>query len=270
MLNRMGKAGGAIVLSGLFLNNFIFVVDGGERALKMDALRGLQPGTYGEGMHFRIPIIHKIIKFEVRSRVNLVAAETGTKDLQTVSIALRLLFRPQEDKLSEIYNNTGADYDKRILPSISNEVLKSIVAQYNAEQLISQREKVSKEIREVLGKRAHEFNLILDDVAITDLQFSREFASAIEQKQVAQQRAERAKFIVFKREEETKANILRAEGEAEAATLIADAMADSGPGLVTMRKIECAQHIADTLKSSPNVTFLSGNTVNMLNLGGGM
>ena len=92
----------------------------------------------------------------------------------------------------------------------------------------------------MLGKRALEFGLILDDVSITDLQFSPEFASAIEQKQVAQQRAERAKFVVFKREEETKAAVLRAEGEAEAAKLIADAISEAGPGLVSMRKIEAA------------------------------
>ena len=106
-------------------------------------------------------------------------------------------------------------------------------------------------------------------MSITDLQFSRDFAASIEQKQVAQQRAERAKFIVIKREEETKAAVLRAEGEAEAAQLVADAISKSGPGLVSMRKIEAAQHIADTLKNAPNVTFLSGNTLNMLNLGGG-
>ena len=264
----MLKLGGGLMLSGVFATNFLFVVDGGERALKMDAMKGLQPHIYGEGMHFRIPFLQRINKFEIRSRPTLVPSSTGTKDLQTVDIALRILFRPDEAKLAEIFNNIGPDYDKRILPSISNEVLKATVAQYNAEQLISQREKVSKEIRDVLGKRALEFNIILDDVSITDLQFSREFASAIEAKQVAQQRAERAKFIVFKREEETKAAVLRAEGEAEAAKLIADAMCKSGPGLVSVRKIEAAQHIADTLKNAPNVTFLSGNTVNMLNLGG--
>lgn len=170
------------MLSGVFATNFIFVVDGGERALKMDAIKGLQPDIYGEGMHFRIPVLHKINKFEIRSRPTLVPSSTGTKDMQTVDIALRILFRPDASKLAEIFNNIGPDYDKRILPSISNEVLKATVAQYNAEQLISQREKVSKEIRDVLAKRALEFNIILDDVSITDLQFSREFASAIEQK----------------------------------------------------------------------------------------
>lgn len=125
------------------------------------------------------------------------------------------------------------------------------------------------EIRETLSKRAKDFDIILDDVAITDLQFSPEFARAIEAKQVAQQNAERAKFIVARRDEERKATVLKAQGEAEAAQLVSNAICESGPGLVALRKIEAAQHIADTLKRSPNVTFLSGNTLNMLNLGGG-
>lgn len=188
--------------------------------------------------------------------------------MQQVDIALRILHRPVENKLPEILNNIGQDYDKRILPSIGNEVLKGTVAQYNAEQLISLREKVSMEIRETLQKRAAEFNIILDDVSITDLQFSRDFTAAIESKQVAQQMAERAKFVVFQNEEKTKAAVLRAEGEAEAAKLIADAISAYGPGLIAMRKIEAAQSIASRLTTSPNVTFLSGNTMNMINLSG--
>lgn len=84
-------------------------------------------------------------------------------------------------------NNLGADYDEKVLPSIGNEVLKSIVAQYDAGQLITMREKVSQDIREQLQRRSTDFDLQLDDVSITDLRFSNEFSQSIEQKQVAEQ-----------------------------------------------------------------------------------
>ena len=181
----IGKLGGAFVASGILANQFIFVVDGGERALKMSALRGLQTNVYGEGMHLRLPFIDQIIRFEIRSQPTLLHSTTGTRDMQQVNISMRLLFRPIEANLPVILQNIGNNYDERILPSIGNEVLKSTVAQYNAEQLISQREKVSKEIRVLLEKRALEYNIILDDVSITDLQFSQEFTASIESKQVA-------------------------------------------------------------------------------------
>ena len=107
MLDRMMKLGGTMLLTGFFATNFIFVVEGGERALKMDNMRGLSPHVYGEGMHFRIPLLHKISKHEIRVRPTLVPSTMGTKDLQTVDIALRVLVRPDEQKLPEIYNNIG-------------------------------------------------------------------------------------------------------------------------------------------------------------------
>ena len=177
----------AVAHAGHARLQFTFVVDGGERCLIMDATRGLRPGVYGEGIHFRIPVIHQVKTFQVRTQPQLIPSTTGTRDMQTVDIALRILFRPQEDKIHEILNTIGEDYDKRIIPSIGNEVLKSVVAQYNAEQLISERKEVSDKIREALTIRANQFGIILDDVSITDLQFSKDFMEAIESKQVAQQ-----------------------------------------------------------------------------------
>jgi prohibitin 1 len=137
-------------------------------------------------------------------------------------------------------------------------VLKSIVAQFDAAELITQREAVSQRIRADLVKRASEFNIALEDVSITHMTFGKEFTRAVEQKQIAQQDAERARFIVEKAEQERQANVIRAEGEAESADIISKAVAKAGDGLIQIRRIEAAREIAQTLAANPNVTYIPG------------
>ena len=88
--------------------------------------------------------------------------------------------------------------------------------------------------------------------------FGKEFTRAVEQKQIAQQDAERARFIVEKAEQERQANVIRAEGEAESADTISRAIDKAGEGLLLIRKIEAAKEIAQTLAGNPNVTYLPG------------
>lgn len=103
-----------------------------------------------------------------------------------VNISIRVLSRPSIERLAHIYRTLGMDFDERVLPSIVNEVLKSVVAQFNASQLITQRERVSKLVRDELKRRAAGFDIILEDVSITHVDFSPEFRHAVEAKQIGE------------------------------------------------------------------------------------
>lgn len=201
-LLNIAKASLGLGLAGITLQECLFDVDGGERVVMFDRFRGVLPDVYGEGTHFRIPFIQYPHSFDVRTRHSNISTHTGTKDLQMINISLRVLSRPNPEKVDEIYRTIGKDFDFRVLPSIGPEVLKAVVAQYNADQLLTMREKVSRDIRDQLEARADEFHIWLDDVSITHLTFGKEFTHAIEQKQVAQQEAERQKFVVMKAEQE--------------------------------------------------------------------
>jgi len=253
-------AKGALIvgIGGFLLEQSLYNVDAGHRAVMFDRFRGgIQPKATGEGTHFLIPWVQQAHIMEVRSEPKVISTETPTKDLQSVRLTLRVLYRPDVEHLPEIYQRQGRDFANRLLPSFGNESLKAIVAQFNAEELLTLRDQVSKEIRASLTQRCNSFHIILDDVALTHLAFSDEFTRAIEDKQVAEQMAERAKFVVAKAEQERQAKVIHSEGDAEAARMVSEAISAHGRGLIEIRRIEAATHIAETLaRARGNITYL--------------
>lgn len=130
--------------------------------------------------------------------------------------------------------------------------------QFNATALLTQRELVSRSIKQQLQERAREFHIILEDVSITDLKFGKEFEKAVESKQVAQQDAERARFIVEKALQDKQSTIIRAQGEARSVELIGRS---ANPGFIQLRRIDAARSIAQSIAGSQNTVYLPSESL---------
>lgn len=246
----------------------LFNVPPGHHAIKFDHWKGVRPDVYGEGTHLLVPLLQYPIIMDTRILPKSIVTQTGTKDLQMVNLSLRVLFRPKVEKLADIYTRLNINYHDLVLPSVVNEVLKAEVARYNADQLLTMRDQVSRQIRAAIVERLVDFNIILEDVAITHLFFSAEFAKSIEDKQVSEQMAERAKFIVMLKEQEAQALLIRSEGDATAAKIVGDSFRNFGTGLLEIRRIETAQEVASRLAASPNIVYLPNSGNMLLNLNG--
>ena len=200
----------------------------------------VQDSALSEGMHLKIPFVQRIISIDNRVKKLELSTEAFSKDIQTVSATLAVNYRLQAEKTFSIYKTTGLAFEDNIIVPATHEVLKSVCAQYTAEELISKRAEASDKMRDELDAKLTGIGISITDFNVIDFDFSEEFISAVESKQVAEQlrkkaatenetaiaQAEREKQVAITQSEAAAQSVLiAAKAEADAVKLAADAEA---------------------------------------------
>lgn len=148
-----------------------------------------------EGLSFVLPWgLNNVTVYDVKVQKESVASTAASKDLQDVTSEIVLNYNIERGSVSRIHQTIGATYvDKIVTPAI-NEVFKAASAEYTASELITERSRLKTVAQQTLAKRLQPYGINVSELSIVDFKFSDNFTKAIEEKQVAQQNAERAKF----------------------------------------------------------------------------
>ncbi len=247
---------GFIVL--LILLSSFTVVAAGERGVVLNwgAFNGqiMEPG-----LHFVTPIGQSVVKVNIQTQSESIEkSEAYSKDLQIVDIQSVVNWNVKPDQVGVYYQQYGAQFSNILVPRLEA-VIKQVVAQYSAEEILQKRGEVQTKIFDLYTTTVP--NLVdITNYSLVNESFSTDFESAIEKKQVAQQDAERAENELKKVQIEAEQRVVQAKAEAEAIKIQAEAIqSQGGTDYVQLQAIEKWNGILPA-------QMIPGSTVPFINL----
>ncbi len=185
-------------------------------------------GTVQPGLYMKMPIIDGITSMDVQTQKDQVDAIAASNDLQSVTATVAVNYHVESQDASTIFANIGADYADRVISPAIQEAVKSITANFTAEQLITQREKVRDGILNLLSTKLQTYGVQTDSLNIVNFAFSNQFNQAIESKVTAQQNALAAQNKLAQVKYEAEQTIATARAQAESIKIQAQAINSQG------------------------------------------
>lgn len=245
-----------IILVGL--NAFVIINPGQAGVLSI--LGKAQDGALLEGIHFKAPLISNVDIYDVTVQKFEVPAQSSTKDLQDLNARFAINFRLDPTEVVTVRRTQGtlANIVSKIIAPQTQESFKIAAARRTAEQSITQRSELKEDFDNALNSRLEKYGIIVLDTSVVDLNFSTEFAKAVEDKQIAEQQAQRAVYTAQQAKQEAQADINRAQGKAEAQRLLAETLKAQGGELVLQK--EAIQAWREGGAQMPKVLVTSGNS----------
>lgn len=263
----------ALLVVALIVNPFVSV-SVGRRAVLFSLQGGTQSRQLGEGLHLIVPFVQRAVYYDVRSQTYTMsgsavegsnhgdgALSALTSDGQTVQVEISIRFHPDPDHVWRLHQRVGPDYMNKIIRPEVRSKTRVVIAEYPVDDVYSRnRMQVQSKIGDLLKASLHQNDLIVDDVLVRDIQFSPAYAAAIEQKQIAQQNAQRMQYVLLKAALDKKQKILEAQGDARSIQLRGAAVAD-GARVIQYEYLK---------KIAPNVKTIitDGKSIPVLSSGG--
>ena len=209
-------------------------IGAGERGVVLN-FGAVKQDVLGEGLHFRVPIMQRVVPMDVKVQKATTDATASSSNLQEVSSTVAINFHIIPDKANIVYQTIGIEFKERIIDPAVQEVVKAVSARYSAEDLITKRSAVSDAMKSTLTERLLVHNIAVDALSIVGFSFSKIYMDAIESKQTAEQLAMKAQRDLERIKIEGEQKITSAKAEAEALRLQRE---NISPDLIELRKIE--------------------------------
>ncbi|MBD2464935.1 prohibitin family protein [Oscillatoria sp. FACHB-1407] len=229
---------GSLIAALLFLSLNSFIIINPGQAGVISILGKARDGALLEGIHFKPPLIAQVDVYDVTVQKFEVPAQSLTKDLQNLEASFAINFRLDPTQVVEVRRKQGTlqNLVSKVIAPQTQESFKIAAARRTAEEAITQRSELKQDFDSALSQRLEKYAVIVLDTSVVDLNFTREFSNAVEEKQIAEQRAQRAVYIAQEAAQEAQAEINRAQGKAEAQRLLAETLKAAGGQLVLQKE----------------------------------
>jgi regulator of protease activity HflC (stomatin/prohibitin superfamily) len=202
---------------------------------------GYRPQALGPGLHWIIPFFENVRVYSIARQTYTMSIspsegprsgddsiEARTKDGQQVRIDGSVIYSIDPAHIIDLHITWQNRFEDNVVRPVSRAAIREAVSQYGVEEIVtSRRLDLEKDITDSIAEGLRANNLILSDFLLRNIAFSDEYAKAVEQKQIAQQQAQQAAYVVEQRKQEAEQARQQAQGQADAAVIAAKGAADA-------------------------------------------
>lgn len=226
-----------VALVAIAVLNCLVIINPGQAGV-ISILGKAQDEPLLEGVHFKPPFVAAVDVYDVTVQKFEVPAQSSTRDLQDLTASFAINFRLDPSQVVDIRRKQGTleNVVAKIIAPQTQEAFKIAAALRTAEESVTRRSELKQDFDDALKERLDKYGIVVLDTSVIDLRFSREFARAVEDKQIADQEAQRAVYIAQQAEQQAQAEVNRAKGRAEAQRLLAESLKAQGGELVLQRE----------------------------------